>query len=473
MNSTLWILWWQLVKELRPAFSRERTFHWGVVVLIGLSIRQELYGVTSLLRAVGLSPKYYQRLLDTFCSSGINLQKLSRYWLLFLLRKGKPFNILGRIVLVVDGIKVGKTGKKMPAVKRTVQTSENNTKPTSIMAHSLQQISILMKNPAGAVTAIPIAARIHEGLKWSNFDTRSLLDKLIGLIKEVADLLPLPALILADAYYAAGNFAKPLLQTEAFHLLTRVRHNAVAFRPLPDVAFPRGRGRPKKYGKKYKLWDFFDDESKFIDAPSPIPGESSVTIQYFSIRLLWKRLGEIVQFILVNHPTRGKMILITTNLYFEPLDAILSYYYRFRIEVSFKQAIHTLGAFAYHFWMKTMKPITKYTTTQYLHRASQEYKEKIKEKIHAYHVHINLAGIAQGLMLYLSLYNTSTVWQSFRGWLRTIRKGVNPSELVVSNSLRDTYWEFLASKELDPAFEKFITKRLKPERIVPIRLFGT
>jgi hypothetical protein len=47
------------------------------------------------------------------------------------------------------------------------------------------------------VFSVPLAARIHEGLVWSNRDRRTLLDKMLGLLdilalKAAFYLLPMP-----------------------------------------------------------------------------------------------------------------------------------------------------------------------------------------------------------------------------------------------------------------------------------------
>ena len=56
-----------------------------------------------------------------------------------------------------------------------------------------------------------------------------------------------------------------------------------------------------------------------------------------------------------------------------------------KIELSFKQAVQTIGAYAYHFWMKDMKPLRRWHGDRYLHRESQKYREHVKRKIDAYH----------------------------------------------------------------------------------------
>ena len=126
----LWNNWFVLVKELRPAFSRNRTFLWFVVCLAGLSIRSDLLGVTSIVRVVGLKEIYYDRLLDFFHSKAVYPDKLAGIWARIVL-KYFPMVITfnGRPVFVGDGIKIAKSGKKMPAVKLLHQQSESNTKP--------------------------------------------------------------------------------------------------------------------------------------------------------------------------------------------------------------------------------------------------------------------------------------------------------------------------------------------------------
>jgi|GEM_PF-6098484 len=50
----LWIHWWWAVWQLRPACGRLRTFLWLAVCLAGMGIREDLFGVTSIIRVIGL-----------------------------------------------------------------------------------------------------------------------------------------------------------------------------------------------------------------------------------------------------------------------------------------------------------------------------------------------------------------------------------------------------------------------------------
>jgi len=48
----------------------------------------------------------------------------------------------------------------------------------------------------------------------------------------------------------------------------------------------------------------------------------------------------------VVHPLRGALLLMCTDLTLSPLDIIRIYGLRFKIELSFKQALRVIGAYA-------------------------------------------------------------------------------------------------------------------------------
>src|ERR1700704_5956813 len=160
---SLWIAWWDAIWLLRPAFSRLRAFMWFATAVAGLTVRTDSLGVTSIVRALKLRPRLYNKLLDHFHSDAVQLDRLSALWTQAALRLfPQPLRVNGRRVPVGDGLKVAKCGKKMPGVKLLHQQSDSNTKPEYIMGHSMQAVSILVR-AAQSVFAVPLAVRIHEG----------------------------------------------------------------------------------------------------------------------------------------------------------------------------------------------------------------------------------------------------------------------------------------------------------------------
>jgi len=216
---------------------------------MGTSVRRDAFGLTSIVHALGLQAKAYHALRECMHSKRIDREVLTRLWVRcgFQIFDTRVERVNGRAVLIADGKKIAKEGRKMPAVKRLHQESGNITKPGFIRGHSCQALSLLVNATAGTF-AVPLDIRIHEGLVFSNRCKKTLLDRLLGLVEDLS--LPGSHYLMADAAYANGKMIKGTL-AQGHHLVTRVRTDAVAHEPAPVVPpGERRRGRPRKYGGK-------------------------------------------------------------------------------------------------------------------------------------------------------------------------------------------------------------------------------
>jgi len=305
---------------------------------------------------------------------------------------------------------------------------------------------------------MPLSARIHEGLVFSNRDQRTLPTKFLSLVGSLG--INQPVYLVADAYYACSTMALGLVQTGS-HLITRLRKTCVAFEPIPPTVGKRKRGRPKRYGAKIHLFSLFEKpDDRWITAASPVYGEKDVMIRYLCLDLLWRPICRTARFVLVEHPDRGRIVFLSTDLGLNPIEIIRLYGLRFKIEFSFKQAVRTLGAYGYHFWMMTMDKIASRSGDQYLHRKTDQYRDAIRRKLAAYHRFIQIALIAQGVLQCLAATAPALVWSSFGSWLSTIRPGIPPSELVVMIALRNSLPDFLVASGPGDLWRKFMRGRL-------------
>lgn len=466
----IWAEWWSWVEPLRAACSRSRSFLWLLTALAGISTRSDLLGVTSIVRALGLSGRCYDRLLDFFHSEAVSPFALSRCWVKTVFARMRGIHrVHGRPVLIGDGLKIPKRGRKMPAVKLLHQVSESNTKPEYIMGHSLQVVSVLV-SAASTFFAVPLSARIHEGLVFSNRDKRTLPKKFLSLVEDLG--IAEPVYLVADAYYACHTMALGLIQTGS-HLISRLRKNCVAFEPAPPTEGKRKRGRPRHYGRKIPLFTLFgNSDDRWTTIPSPVYGEKDVLIRYLCLNLLWRPIRRLARFVLVEHPNRGRIVFLCTDLSLDPIEIIRLYGLRFKIELSFKQAVRTLGAYGYHFWMKTMDKIASRSGDQYLHHKTDLYRDAIRRKLAAYHRFIQIALIAQGVLQCIAATTPALVWSSFGSWLCTVRPGIPPSELVVMIALRNSLPDFLFASGPGHLLKKFLRDRLDLTRVEGFRLAG-
>jgi hypothetical protein len=104
--------WWNAIVLLRPAFSRQQTLLWFATAVAGFTVRTQLLGVTSIVRALALKSHFYDNLLDLFHSSAVKLDPLTALWTQAALRLfPAPLLVNARRVLVGDGLKVPKRGK--------------------------------------------------------------------------------------------------------------------------------------------------------------------------------------------------------------------------------------------------------------------------------------------------------------------------------------------------------------------------
>jgi hypothetical protein len=427
---------------MRPAFSRQATYCWFVMVFVGLILRTDTFGVSSIIRALALAPETYPCLLHFFHSTAWSIETIMPIWWRWLVQQNVAYRVNNRLVLAGDHTKTPKDGRKMPAVTTLHQDSETGSKPSYFRGHHWGCISLLVQ-ACDKYFAVPLWATIQEGLTLSsNSDEKRLLPKTVQIIemaKQTALAMGTEAYLVLDAYFAVGPVfsaaAEQLNGIDNFvHILTRAKKNVVAHH-IPPARKKHQRGRTKIYGAKIKLTTLFDSTANryaFQTMQADIYDKSE-TVRYLVLDLLWKPVKGMLRFILVE-TARGRIILMTSDLTLDPATAIQLYCRRVTIETMFDTLKNTLGAMAYHFWSHYLSPASRRPKKNEDQEQNSSNPTQTRNTFAAIEKFVNVQLLVLGMLQLIAKKFPAQVKAKANCWLRTFSSNT-PSEFVTRTAL--------------------------------------
>jgi hypothetical protein len=448
----------EILQQFRICFKREETFSWFVIIVVGIMVRTDMRGVSSIVGCMGLNPSYYETMLHFFRSQAFNLQKIKSKWQDIVLKYISPVVMDGHIILIGDHIKVAKEARYMPGVKKLHQDSENVGKSEYIFGHQFGIIGILAEGKT--MQCIPLDIELQDGIDEVNslnddskVNIKDLKKKkkedtcILKMIKMSAKFIKSKShkvILLLDAYFTTGEAFRHVEQvnkeqnTNSITLITRAKANSVAFEE-PEVPKKRGRCQPRKYGRKIQFKKLFSERADdFVTVTLNLYGKSEI-VKYLCMDLIWKPIGHKIRFVLVK--TNEKIMILTcSDLSMHPEKIILGYSYRFKIEVSFKILKQVIGGFCYHFWTTAMPKLSRFVTKNDLSKVTEKKdKEKIILTMRAIEVFTFLSCMAMGILIAISLKFPTLIWNRFFGWLRT-RSSETPSVETARSVLQQEFW---------------------------------
>ena len=434
-------------------FSREAAYQWFVILVVGLMIRDDHLGVTSVIRDLGLRPECYETMMHFFRSSAYTLDSIASCWYKVVQKYAPVYRESGRAVLVGDGVKQSKEGLFMPAVKKLHQESEDSSKGEYIYGHMFGGIGVLA-HKLSKWFCIPLRFTIQDGVQetadWegSTYSRESHVVQMIRRGYEAASVAFGKSLLILDRYFLTVPALRTLKElngdTELLQIVTKAKKNCIAYEKAPEYA---GVGRPRLKGPSVKVVDLFDSEcEKFQTADVEMYGKVQ-TVEYYSRDLLWgKGLYMPMRFVLVKLDGVDN-ILVSTDLSLSPLTIIKLYSYRSNIESCFRQFKQDLGGFCYHFWTKAAPKLNHFqkkgtcSPLSLVKDASEQ--GRILATIRATETFVQLSVIAMGIVQMLSLkYSCVSPARVFR-YLRTPSKEI-VSEATLMDYLRRHFWRFMA-----------------------------
>ena len=127
----------KILCQFESCFSRKASFRWFVTITIGFMLRSDKLGVTSVIRDLALSPDCYPSLIHFFRASSWSLDAIRLRWFSivknnFPLYKEGPFH-----VMVGDGVKQPKEGRRMPGVKKRLKIPPSRSTSMAICSVAL------------------------------------------------------------------------------------------------------------------------------------------------------------------------------------------------------------------------------------------------------------------------------------------------------------------------------------------------
>ena len=447
-----------ILQRFQCCFKRKETFSWFVVIVVGMLVRTNLRGVSSIVGCLHLDASHYESMIYFFRSPAFNLGDIKRQWLNVVQLYIKPVKIDGRSIVIGDHIKVSKEARYMPAVKKLHQDSENVGKEEYIFGHQFGMIGILAEGPT--TQCVPLDIDIHDGIdeiKALSQDSsvqaitkttrENCIVKMIQMAGRYVNATSEKIIFLLDAYFpsaASFNAAEAINQENHSKLVTlimRAKSNTVAFGE-PQKPEKRGKGRPRIYGEKIVFKNVFKNCLETFQTININLYGKNERVQDLCLDLLWKPVGRKVRFVLVKTGER-MMILMCSDLTLHPQQIILAYSYRFKIEVSFKMLKHVIGSFGYHFWTKALPKLSRFKTKTDLSAIKKlDEKRRILATTRAIEVFAFLSCMAMGILTIVSLTYPTLVWAKFTGWLRTRSSSVPSVDTVRSVIQQELSWNY-------------------------------
>lgn len=450
----MWKLLDDVFNRFKICFSREAAFSWFVIIILGIMIRSDSLGVSSVIRDLSLEHKHYPSMMQFFRASSWKLDVLRNQWISIVKSIAPLWQQDDMCILIGDGVKQSKEARKMPSVKRLHQESENSSKAEYIFGHMFGGVGVLA-GTLGKFFCIPLSLRLHDGVKvfrqWEN-PSEDIGSHVVEMIKDGFEAAKIMgnSLMLLDRYFLSVPALEMLnklntLNGHMLHILTKAKISCVAYNEVNEPKKKR-KGRPRKKGDSIKLKELFEtDNDKFIESELNMYGKREV-VQYRCLDLLWgQKLYQKLRFVLVKFNGINS-ILVSTNLALEPEKIICLYSYRFKIECTFRELKQLVGGFSYQFWCKSMPKLKRYLKKDQPQPVEKitckKTQKKILSTVDAIEAYMMCSSIAMGLLQIISLRFSKDMNVGVFRFLRTKSKEI-VSEATVACYLRMRIFPFI------------------------------
>ncbi len=449
---------------MRSYFTYKRTYHWAVIVILGFMIREEMLGVTSIIRTLYLSSHRYELLLNFFHSTGWTRARLSEFWWDTVYTYAPLQRCNGKVILLGDHTTVPKEGRKIPMNRRVRETSETSSKPSVCRGHKWGFIGALMGNEHNT-SSIPLTGELHQKAEVVGVTDcqRPITVRIVDMALTTVNHIRSNSYLILDRYFCVKTVFNAVYTHAGKYrvdILTPAKKSYVAYKKIS----PEKKSR-KKYGDKIKLFDRFNELGEHTQ--EIIVYGKKETVLLYRERLLWKPIGRELLFVWV-HSSHGKMVLMSSDLSLSADQAVELYCRRAKIESFFSVLKNVLGGFKYHFWSKHLEAQSRNPRKQKKRKLKTTDAASVAFKIEVIERFVALQVIACGLLQLLTYKFSEEIVTKGNFWMRTISSAI-PSERVAKKAISFCITQALLKNEALSIIDIIKKKQLPPEKIIKNR----
>jgi len=322
-----------------PNFSYFKAYIWGMMMVKGRKC------ITNMAHACFFLARHIASFERFLSENKWDMNQVARtlVHLLVKILKDKLY-IHGAFLLAADATYCAKNSKKMIGVQKWTERSGNADKGKSCIGHHWA-IAGLISNLADRFLCFPILTMMLSGKKnpfcyvgdSDGLRPMTFWDTVLAMVFQTWQFLDEGALrVVADAYFANASFISPLME-KGIHVVTRWRKDGVGW---DDPGPYSGRGRPRKYGKQWKLIELLQSFSPQAIKVN-IYGETvlaNVVVRDMKLRNISQKVRVVVV-----EGLDETIILVSTDTTLTAAQIIEIYSSRFSIEIAIRDLKQHFG----------------------------------------------------------------------------------------------------------------------------------
>jgi DDE superfamily endonuclease len=260
-----------------------------------------------------------------------------------------------RLLLALDDYINPKTGRKIFGCGKVFDHAAKQNQSRYPWAQNIVAIGLL-KIVKGRWACLPLSFRFYH-LKKSIENRKRMLNKpviefktkleqAVDMIIDIAGAFgPTRIITITDSWFGNNGLWKPLHKKlgQGFHMVSRLRSNNNVFQ-LPSTRTKKGRGRPRKYGRKLGNTSLLAVQFKPLAKEYSVNlyGRTRTVVAHDRVVML-KTLKCAVRVVWIYRKTQW-VALFSTDLTLSVEQVIEYYGARWKIEAAFKELKRDIGS---------------------------------------------------------------------------------------------------------------------------------